>query len=60
MQLRFLLIGAALLIAVFADLLALRISQTEHRGQIPAKGHQVGHGRLSAVNWTPTAFFCIA
>ena len=60
MQLRLVLIGAALLIAVFADLLALRISQTEHRGQIPAKGHQVGHGRISAVSWTPTVFFCIA
>jgi hypothetical protein len=59
MQLRLVLIGAALLIAVFADLLALRISQIEHRGQIPTKGHQVG-GRISAVSWTPTVFFCIA
>ena len=60
MQLRLVLIGAALLVAVFADLLALRISQIEHRGQIPTKGHQVGLGRTSAVSWTPTVFFCIA
>ena len=60
MQLRPVLIGAALLIALFADLLALRIAQTEHRSQIPTKGHQVGHVRTSAVSWTPTVFFCIA
>ena len=57
MQLRLVLIGAALLIAIFADLLALRIGQTENRGQIPTKGHQIGQGRVSAVNWTPTLFF---
>jgi len=54
MQLRVLLIGAALLIAIVADLLALRISQTEYRGQIPTKGHQIGHGRMSAVFGAPT------
>jgi len=50
MQLRLVLIGAALLIAIFADLLALRIGQTEYRGQFPTKGHQVGHGRISAID----------
>ena len=60
MQLRLVLIGAALLTAVFADLLALRIGQTEHRGQIPTKGHQVEYGRISAVSWTPTVCFYIA
>jgi hypothetical protein len=56
MQLRLILIGAALLIAIFADLLALRIGQTEYRVQIPTKGHQVGHGRISAVDAAPTLF----
>ena len=37
MQLRLVLIGAALLIAIFADLLALRVGQTDYRGQIPRK-----------------------
>jgi len=59
MQLRLVLIGAALLVAVFADLLALSIGQTEKRDQIPTKGHQVGQGRISAVSWTPSVFFCI-
>jgi len=59
MQLRVLLIGAALLIAIVADLLALRISQTEYRRQIPTKGHQIGHGRMSAVVGAPTLPSCI-
>jgi len=54
MQLRLVLIGAALLIAIFADLLALRIGQTEYRGQFPTKGHQVGPGRISAVDGAQT------
>jgi len=57
MQLRLVLIGAALLIAVVADLLALRIGQTEYRDRTPTKGHQVGHGRISSLGWTPTLFF---
>jgi hypothetical protein len=60
MQLRLVLIGAALLIAIVADLLALRIGQTEYRGLNPIKGHQVGHGRMSAVDAAPTLLFCIA
>ena len=42
MQLRVVLIGAALLIAIFADQLALRIGHTENQGLVPTKGHQVG------------------
>jgi len=57
MQLRVMLIGAALLIAIGADLLAVRISQTEYRGQIPTKG---GHGRISAVDAAPTLLSRIA
>jgi len=53
MQLRVVLIGAALLIAIFADLLALRIGQTENRGKVPTKGHQVRDGRMSAVHAEP-------
>ena len=34
MQLRVVLIGAALLIAIFADLLALRIGHTENQGLV--------------------------
>jgi hypothetical protein len=60
MQLRVMLIGAALLIAIAADLLAVRISQTEYRGQIPTKGHQIGHGRISAVDAAPTLLSRIA
>ena len=37
MQLRVVLIGAALLIAIFADLLALRIGHTENQGLVPTK-----------------------
>ena len=50
MQLRVVLIGAALLIAIFADLLALRIGHTENQGLVPTKGHQVGDGGMSAVD----------
>jgi hypothetical protein len=60
MQLRVMLIGAALLIAIVADLLAVRISQTEYRGQIPTKGHQIGHGRISAVDAAPILLSRIA
>jgi len=59
MQLRIVLIGAALLIAIVADLLALRVSQLEYRGQNPTKSHQIGHGRMSAVVGAPTLPPCI-